>query len=128
MDFVHGDQADSASSHRAITGFVPGCHETWHEEYKVVAYGLLCGDHSSKPVPVLRSHQRCGSRKCDSILTSSEATGAAPVTRTSLASADQQGLPTAAEFRELVALKNELNQMYREVAATRTSEPPAPQQ
>ena len=49
-------------------------------------------------------------------------------TRTSLASADQQGLPTAAELRELVALKNELNQMYREVAATRTSEPPAPQQ
>jgi hypothetical protein len=52
----------------------------------------------------------------------------APGTRTSLASADQQGLPTAAELRELVALKNELNQMYREVAATRTSEPPASQQ
>ena len=52
----------------------------------------------------------------------------APGARTSLASADQQALPTAAELRELVALKNELNRMYREVAATRTSEPPAPQQ
>ena len=52
----------------------------------------------------------------------------APGVRTSLASADQQALPTAAELRELLALKNELNRMYREVAATRTSEPPTPQQ
>ncbi len=49
--------------------------------------------------------------------------------RTNLASADGQSLPTAAELRELMALKNELNRMYREVAATRTSEPPRrPQQ
>ena len=32
-------------------------------------------------------------------------------------------LPTAAELRELVALKQELNRMYREVAATRTTSP-----
>jgi hypothetical protein len=48
--------------------------------------------------------------------------------RTNIASAERQGLPTAAELRELMALKNELNRMYREVAATRTSEPLAPQQ
>ena len=48
--------------------------------------------------------------------------------RTNIASAEGQALPTAAELRELVALKNELNRMYREVAATRTSEPLAPQQ
>ena len=51
-----------------------------------------------------------------------------PGVRTSLVSADGQALPTAAELRELVALKNELNRMYREVAATRTAEVPAPQQ
>jgi len=48
--------------------------------------------------------------------------------RTNIASAEGQALPTAAELRELVALKNELNRMYREVAVTRTSEPLAPQQ
>jgi hypothetical protein len=49
--------------------------------------------------------------------------------RTNIASAEGQALPTAAELRELVALKNELNRMYREVAATRTGgEPPVPQQ
>jgi len=48
--------------------------------------------------------------------------------RTNLASADGQSLPTAAELRELISLKDELNRMYREVAATRTSEPPPPQQ
>ena len=48
--------------------------------------------------------------------------------RTNIASAEGQALPTAAELRELVALKNELNRMYREVAATRTSEPLPPQQ
>ena len=53
---------------------------------------------------------------------------AAPGARTNLASADGQALPTAAELRELVALKNELNRMYRELAATRTLEPQAPQQ
>ena len=51
-----------------------------------------------------------------------------PGARTNLVSADQQALPTAAELRELVALKNELNRMYREVAATRAQEPPPPQQ
>jgi Bacterial conjugation TrbI-like protein len=35
-------------------------------------------------------------------------------------------LPTAAELRELVSLKQELNRMYREVAATRTSPDGAP--
>lgn len=47
---------------------------------------------------------------------------------TSVANADRAALPTAAELRELISLKNELNRMYREVAATRTSGPPAPQQ
>jgi hypothetical protein len=37
-------------------------------------------------------------------------------------------LPTAAELRELVALKDEVNRMYREVAATRAQEPPTPKQ
>jgi type IV secretory pathway VirB10-like protein len=44
-------------------------------------------------------------------------------TRTNLASADEQPLPTAAELRELIALKGELNRMYRELAATRTQAP-----
>ena len=52
----------------------------------------------------------------------------APGVRANLATADGAVLPTAAELRELISLKNELNRMYREVAATRTSEPPAPQQ
>ena len=47
--------------------------------------------------------------------------------RTNLISADQP-LPTAAELRELAALKDELNRMYREVAATRAQEPPTPKQ
>lgn len=47
---------------------------------------------------------------------------------TNVANADGAALPTAAELRELISLKNELNRMYREVAATRTSGPPAPQQ
>jgi len=51
-----------------------------------------------------------------------------PATRTNLARADAQGLPTAAELRELISLKDELNRMYREVAATRTTDPPPPQQ
>jgi len=37
-------------------------------------------------------------------------------------------LPSAQELRELIELKTELNRMYREVAATRTSEPAAPPQ
>jgi len=49
-------------------------------------------------------------------------------TRTNVASADGQSLPTAAELRELIALKDELNRMYREVAATRSAEPPSPNQ
>ena len=48
--------------------------------------------------------------------------------RSNIASVEGQALPTAAELRELVALKNELTRMYREVAATRAPEPPAPQQ
>ena len=48
--------------------------------------------------------------------------------RSNIASVEGQALPTAAELRELVALKNELTRMYREVAATRAAEPPAPQQ
>ncbi|MGE5645936.1 MAG: TrbI/VirB10 family protein [Acidobacteriota bacterium] len=51
----------------------------------------------------------------------------APATRTNLASADEQALPTAAELRELIALKGELNRMYRELAATRTQVPQPPQ-
>ena len=51
-----------------------------------------------------------------------------PGGRTNLASADAQALPTAAELRELVALKNELSRMYREVAATRTLDIQTPQQ
>ena len=47
--------------------------------------------------------------------------------RTNIASADGQSLPTAAELRELISLKDELNRMYREVAATRTPEPPPAQ-
>lgn len=47
---------------------------------------------------------------------------------TNLASMDDQALPTAAELRELVALKNELNRMYREVSATRSAESPVPPQ
>lgn len=45
-----------------------------------------------------------------------------------LAGLDGQALPTAAELRELVALKNELNRMYREVSATRSTETLAPPQ
>ena len=54
-------------------------------------------------------------------------TGAAGA-RSSIAGIEGQALPSAAELRELVALKNELTRMYREVAATRAAEPPAPQQ
>jgi len=50
----------------------------------------------------------------------------APATRTNLAAADEQALPTAAELRELIALKGELNRMYRELAATRTQAPQTP--
>jgi len=48
--------------------------------------------------------------------------------RTNIASADGGALPTAAELRELISLKDELNRMYREVAATRTSQTPPPEQ
>jgi len=54
------------------------------------------------------------------------AQNAAAGARTNLIGADQ-ALPTAAELRELVALKEELNRMYREVAATRAQEAPPPQ-
>ena len=45
-----------------------------------------------------------------------------------IANAYGQSLPTAAELRELISLKDELNRMYREVSATRASAPPTPQQ
>ena len=48
--------------------------------------------------------------------------------RTNVAAAGSQSLPTAAEVRELISLKDELNRMYREVAATRTADPQGPQQ
>jgi hypothetical protein len=48
--------------------------------------------------------------------------------RTNIAAAGAQSLPTAAELRELISLKDELNRMYREVAATRTAAPQVPQQ
>jgi hypothetical protein len=48
--------------------------------------------------------------------------------RTNIAAAGPQSLPTAAELRELISLKDELNRMYREVAATRTADPQVPQQ
>jgi hypothetical protein len=48
--------------------------------------------------------------------------------RTNIASLDGQAMPTAAELRELISLKDELNRMYREVAATRTSDPQTPPQ
>ncbi len=51
----------------------------------------------------------------------------APATRTNMAAAEEQALPTAAELRELIALKGELNRMYRELAATRTQAPQPPQ-
>ena len=41
-------------------------------------------------------------------------------------SGERPELPTAAELRELVSLKQELNRMYREVAATRTMTPIGP--
>lgn len=48
--------------------------------------------------------------------------------RTNIAGAGSQSLSTAAELRELISLKDELNRMYREVAATRTADPQVPQQ
>jgi hypothetical protein len=36
---------------------------------------------------------------------------------------DRPGLPTAAELRELISLKQELNRMYREVDVTRATSP-----
>jgi len=48
--------------------------------------------------------------------------------RTNIATAGAQSLPTAAELRELISLKDELNRMYREVAATRTVDPQVPHQ
>jgi hypothetical protein len=50
--------------------------------------------------------------------------------QTQLAAADS-ALPSARELQELIDLKSELNRMYQQVAATRTSEPgaaPVPQQ
>lgn len=57
-------------------------------------------------------------------------TGVAPAStsRTNIASADGQAVPTAAELRELISLKEELNRMYQEVAATKTAQAPIPQQ
>jgi len=47
--------------------------------------------------------------------------------RTNIAAAGAQSLPTAAELRELISLKDELNRMYREVAATSAADPQVPQ-
>src|SRR5579885_1819592 len=66
--------------------------------------------------------ERAATRQAD--VTPATGTGS----RTNIASADGQSLPTAAELRELISLKDELNRMYREVAATRTPEPPPQQQ
>jgi hypothetical protein len=54
----------------------------------------------------------------------------APATsgRKNVATAGAPSLPTAAELRELISLKDELNRMYREVAASRTTEPQGSQQ
>lgn len=57
-------------------------------------------------------------------------TGVTPAstTRTNLASTDGQAVPTAAELRELISLKEELNRMYQEVEATKAAQAPIPQQ
>jgi hypothetical protein len=55
-------------------------------------------------------------------------TGTGPNARTNVAAVGAQPPPTAAELRELISLKDELNRMDREVAATRNSESPRPQQ
>jgi hypothetical protein len=47
---------------------------------------------------------------------------------TQLAGNGASPLPSAQELRELIDLKTELNRMYREVAATRTSAPAEPPQ
>ena len=48
--------------------------------------------------------------------------------RTNVANAGTSSLPTAAELRELISLKDELNRMYREVSASRATAPQQPQQ
>ena len=48
--------------------------------------------------------------------------------RTNIAAGGSQSLPTAAELRELISLKDELNRMYREVTATRMADAQVPQQ
>lgn len=52
----------------------------------------------------------------------------APGARTNTTTAEAQGLPTAAELRELIALKDELNRMYQEVAVTRAATTANPEQ
>ena len=44
--------------------------------------------------------------------------------RTNVANAGTSSLPTAAELRELISLKDELNRMYREVSASRATAQP----
>ncbi len=51
-----------------------------------------------------------------------------PASRTNLAVSDQQATPTAAEIRELIALRNELNHLAQETAATRAPEAQAAEQ
>jgi hypothetical protein len=53
---------------------------------------------------------------------------AGAVARTNIAGVDGVSLPTAAELRELISLKDELNRMYRGVAASQTSEAAVPNQ
>ena len=47
---------------------------------------------------------------------------------TQVAAGGTSSLPSAQELRELIELKTELNRMYQQVAATRTSEPTGPPQ
>jgi hypothetical protein len=50
--------------------------------------------------------------------------GSGGLGKTAIASnGDRPGLPTAAELRELISLKQELNRMYREVDVTRATSP-----
>ena len=48
-----------------------------------------------------------------------------PREQTQLAAARESALPSASELQELIDLKSELNRVYQQVSATRTSEPAA---
>jgi flagellar biosynthesis/type III secretory pathway ATPase len=53
-------------------------------------------------------------------------TPASSASRSQLAQPTSGQLPSAAELRELIALKQELNRMYREGGAMRSNEPAVP--